>query len=168
MSVRHLAVDLGASGGRVALGTIVEGRLEFEILHRWPHAGIPVRGQLYWDVLGIWKEILHGLGLAGGDVQSVGVNSWGVDYGLIDASGNLLDGIHHYRCARNQDAFEATVRRLGRESLYAATGLQFLPFNTLYQLVAHERNAPDLFSIVDRFLILPDLLHYCLSGKISN
>lgn len=168
MTRRHLAVDLGASGGRVALGTIQEGKLSVEILHRWPHAGVSVRGRLYWDVLGIWKEILHGLSKSPKDAESVGVNTWGVDYGLLDGDGTLLDGVHHYRCARNSRSFEETTASLGRNWIYGETGIQFLPFNTIYQLVAHRRDSPGLFAAARSLLMLPDLFHYWLSGERAN
>lgn len=166
--VRHLAVDLGASGGRVALGTIQEGKLAVEILHRWPHAGISVNGKLYWDVLAIWRETLEGLKRAGGSVVSVGVNSWGVDYGLLDAPGNLLEGVHHYRCGRTDGVMEPELQRIGHKRVYEATGIQFMGINTAYQLVAHRRNAPALFEATDRMLNVPDLFHYWLSGEKAN
>ena len=170
-SRRHVAVDLGASGGRVALGTVANGRLEVEILHRFAYAPVSLRGGLYWDVLAIWREILRGLALAGqvGGVESVGVNSWAVDYGLIDAEGNLLDGVHHYRSPRNTGVMEAKTEEIGREAIYAATGLQFLPFNTAYQLVAHRRDAPVVVATAaDRLLMVPDLFHFWLSGERSH
>lgn len=163
---RHLAVDLGASGGRVALGTVVDGRLEVEILHRWPHAGVQTNN-LYWDILAIWKEVLTGLAKAGGKVESVGVNSWGVDYGLIDENGNLLDGVHHYRSHRTQGVMEGVLAELGEKRVYEATGIQFMGINTAYQLVAHKRFLP-AFGEAKRLLFVPDLLHYWLSGVISN
>src|SRR5580765_2202688 len=99
---RHVAIDLGASGGRVALGTISDGRIEVEVLHRFPNSGTQLPSGLYWDVIGIWREILVGLKMAGerGAVDSVGVNSWGVDYVLLDEAGLLLDGMRHYRDPR--------------------------------------------------------------------
>src|SRR5689334_13240770 len=96
---RHVAVDLGASGGRVALGTIEEGRLEVEVLHRFPNGGTQLPSGLYWDAIGLWREILAGLKNAGerGKIDSVGVNSWGVDYALLDESGLFVDHPRHYR-----------------------------------------------------------------------
>jgi rhamnulokinase len=165
---RHLAVDLGASGGRVALGTVADGKLSFEILHRWSHAGVSVRGRLYWDVLAIWKEMIHGLTLAPKDAMSIGVNTWGVDYGLLDEGGALIEGVHHYRCARNDRPFEEVRSRLGDEFIYGETGIQFMPFNTIFQLVAHRQESPRLFASADRLLMLPDLFHYWLSGVKAN
>lgn len=152
----------------MALGTIADGNLAVEILHRWPHAGVSVRGRLYWDVLAIWKEILHGLSLAPNDTLSVGVNTWGVDYGLIDEGGALIEGVHHYRCARNDRPFEEVRARLGDELIYGETGIQFMPFNTIFQLAAHKQESPKLFAAADRLLMLPDLFHYWLSGAKAN
>lgn len=169
MSVRqHVAVDLGASGGRVALGTIAEGKLSVEILHRWPHAGVSVCDRLYWDVLGIWNEVVHGLTLAPNDVMSVGVNTWGVDYGLLDEHGVLIEGVHHYRCARNDGPFREVRIELGDGLIYGETGIQFMPFNTIFQLAAHRQDSPKLFAAADRLLMLPDLFHFWLSGVKAN
>ncbi len=133
MTSRHIAVDLGASGGRVALGTLEDGKLHVEILHRFPNGGVPVRGGLYWDILGLWREVLHGLKLAArqGEIASVGVNSWAVDYGLLDPQGNLLGQVHHYRSPRLNGVMERVRAQLSGERIYDATGIQFLPFNTL-------------------------------------
>lgn len=160
---RHVAVDLGASSGRVALGTVQGGRLSVEILHRFPNGGVPVRGGLYWDVLGLWREILHGLRLASGrgPVASVGVNSWAVDYGLLDDGGELLGGVHHYRSARLGGVMERVRARLGDGTIYGATGIQFLPFNTLYQLAAEP---PERLARARTLLMVPDLLHFWLCG----
>ena len=163
MTSRHIAIDLGASSGRVALGTLSEGQLTVDILHRFPNSGVPVRGLLYWDMLGLWREILHGLKLAAGhgDIQSVGVNSWAVDYGLIDGRGDLLRQVHHYRSLRLDGVMERVRAQLTDEAVYSATGIQFLPFNTLYQLAAES---PETLKRADKLLMIPDLLHYWLCG----
>lgn len=160
---RHVAIDLGASSGRVALGTVRDSKLAVEVLHRFPNGGIPVRGGLYWDILGLWREILHGLKLVGqrGAIASVGVDSWAVDYGLLDASGELLGYPHHYRSARLNGVMERTRAQLGDDAIYGGTGIQFLPFNTLYQLAA-ERT--ERLQAAQTLLLIPDLLHYWLCG----
>ncbi|WP_034388934.1 rhamnulokinase family protein [Deinococcus sp. YIM 77859] len=166
-TARHVAIDLGASSGRVALGTVRDGKLVVEVLHRFSNGGVPVQGGLYWDVLGLWREILHGLRLAAGHgpIDSVGVDSWAVDYALLDEHDLLLDGVHHYRDPRTNGVMEALVAAVGRETIYDTTGIQFLPFNTAYQLAAHERQAPGLLGRARRLLLLPDLLHFWLSGR---
>ena len=166
-TARHVAIDLGASGGRVALGTLQDGKLAVEVLHRFPNGGVPVRGGLYWDVLGLWREILHGLRLAAqhGPVASVGVDSWAVDYALLDEHDLLLDGVHHYRDRRTDGVMEDLLKRLPRDAVYEATGIQFLPFNTAYQLAAQERRAPGLLARATTLLMVPDLLHFWLCGR---
>lgn len=163
MISRHIAIDLGASSGRVALGTLEGGKLQVEILHRFPNGGVPVRGQLYWDILGLWREVLHGLKLASrhGQIASVGVNSWAVDYGLLDGRGDLLGQIHHYRSPRLSGVMERVRAQLSDERIYDATGIQFLPFNTLYQLAAE---APEHLARAQTMLMVPDLLHFWLCG----
>lgn len=166
-----MAVDLGASSGRVALGTVQDGRLEVEILHRFPNGGVPVQGRLYWDVLGLWREVLRGLSLAAqhGPVSSVGVNSWAVDYALLDRDGELMGGVRHYRDPRTESQMERAFGRLPREQLYQRTGIQFLPFNTAYQLRSEPQQRLEQAATV---LLLPDLLHHWLGGppvaEISN
>ena len=125
---RHVAIDLGASSGRVVLGTVQNGTLEVEVLHRFPNGGVPVAGGLQWDILGLWREVLHGLTLAGqrGEVASVGVNSWAVDYGLLDAHGDLLGGVHHYRSPRLDGVMKRVRAEIGDDAISGATGIQFL------------------------------------------
>ncbi|MDQ3457767.1 MAG: rhamnulokinase [Deinococcota bacterium] len=165
---RHVAVDLGASSGRVALGVLEGGRLEVTVLHRFHNEPASLRGHLYWDVLGLWREVLRGLKLAAaaGPVASVGVDSWAVDYVLLDEDGLLMDGAHHYRDARTDGVMEDAFKTLSRSELYERTGLQFLPFNTLYQLLAVKRDLPGLLARAARLVMIPDLFHYWLGGRI--
>lgn len=158
------------------MGRVVDGQLDIEMLHRFPNGPVlvPWRGQarLYWDVLGLWKEVLHGLALAGrraaslgGRVVSVGVDSWAVDFALLDADGVLLDGVHHYRSARNDGVMKRAFETHPADVLYAKTGVQFLPFNTLYQLLASKHDAPGVLARARTLLMVPDLLHFWLSGR---
>ena len=166
---RHLAIDLGASSGRVALGTLEDGTLRTRILHRFPNGGVPVPGQggvrLYWDILGLWQGVLHGLKLAaetGQAIASVGVNSWAVDYALLDAQGGLLGGgVRHYRDPRSQGQMERAFGLMPKEEIYARTGIQFLPFNTAYQWLSED---PAQLWAAKTALLVPDLLHYWLCG----
>ncbi len=163
----HIAIDLGASGGRVALGWLENNKLEVEVLHRFWNGGTPIGTALYWDVIALWREIRVGLQLGGtrakalgGVVLSIGVDSWAVDYALLDEFDTLIDGVHCYRDPRTDGLMEAVA--ISREEIFAITGLQFLPFNTLYQLLAtpkaHLERAKTL-------LLVPDLLHFWLTGK---
>jgi sugar (pentulose or hexulose) kinase len=160
----HAAVDLGASGGRVVVGRVGDGRLALTEAHRFPNTPVRVAGTLHWDVLALFAGVLHGL-RAAGPVDSVGVDSWAVDYGLVDASGALLGNPVHYRDARTDAVWQAVAKRLGEERLYATTGLQQLPFNTLYQLVA-AAGTPQL-TAARWVLLLPDLIGYWLTGEIG-
>jgi rhamnulokinase len=170
------AIDLGASGGRALVGTLRQGsagqRLEMEELHRFPHGPLYVphdQGHtLHWDALHLWNEIQIGLRKCGQrhrDLASVGVDTWGVDFGLLDKTGSLLANPVAYRDSYTNGMVEMACRRVGREELFRRTGLQFMQFNSLFQLLAlSERNWPAL-PLVERFLMMPDLFHYWLSGN---
>ena len=165
---RHVAIDLGASGGRVACGAVTEGVLDFEIVHRFPNRPVRLGRHLYWDVLRLWQEIRDGLRkiARGGAVASLGVTTWGVDYALLDADRVPLGMVHCYRDERTAGAYDLIAPQLPREAIYAATGIQFLPINTLPQLVAARRDAPRLFDHAAHLLMLPDLLNFWLTGRI--
>jgi rhamnulokinase len=165
----HIAIDLGASGGRVALGWLEHDKLEVEILHRFWNGGTPIGQSLYWDVIALWREIRAGLSLAstrakefGGQISSIGVDSWAVDYALLDEFNTLIDGVHCYRDPRTDGVMNQVLEGHSREEIFGITGLQFLPFNTLYQLLAtpkaHLERAKTL-------LLVPDLLHFWLTGQ---
>lgn len=168
----HAAIDLGASGGRVAIGTVRDGKLEVEILHRWNHAPLTVRGGLQWDVLGIWREILTGLRLAsaraialGGRIASVGADSWGVDFALLDEYGAVIDGVRAYRDPRTDGTFERAFEVVPRRDVFEVTGLQFMSINSLYQLLAVQRDTPAHLERASVMLMVPDLIHFWLSGR---
>ncbi|MDG4798259.1 rhamnulokinase family protein [Micromonospora sp. WMMD1082] len=158
------AVDLGASSGRVVVGQVGRDALRLTVAHRFANEPVRAGGTLHWDILALFREILAGLRTAG-PVTSIGVDSWAVDYGLLDTSGALLGNPVHYRDGRTEGVLERVTRRLGAERLYATTGLQQLPFNTLYQLVAAAA-APQL-AVAHRLLMIPDLIAYWLSGQIG-
>jgi rhamnulokinase len=157
------AVDLGASSGRVMLGRVGEQALELTEVHRFRNGGVRLPDGLYWDVLGLYVDVLAGLRdvLRRTDrLDGVAVDSWAVDYGLLDAGGALLGNPRHYRDERTEPVLEAVHARVDRERLYASTGLQFLPFNTLYQLAAEPH-----LDRAARALLVPDLLGYWLTGE---
>ncbi|SEG90423.1 rhamnulokinase [Nonomuraea solani] len=157
MSRRFAAVDLGASSGRVMLADLSDG-LRLTEAHRFPNGPVRVAGRLYWDILGLYREILTGL-RAAGPVSSIGVDSWAVDYGLLDASGALLGNPVHYRDDRTAGVSERVAASVGAASLYEVSGLQVLPFNTLYQLLA------DRLDDAATMLLVPDLIGYWLTGE---
>jgi rhamnulokinase len=161
--VRVLAVDLGATSVRVVAVDLGAPEPVAQVLHRWRHR--PARhhdGSLRWDWPGILREVERGLelGLAAGPVASIGVDGWGVDYGLLDAGGALLSPPYCYRDERT-GGWRTTVERIGAEHLYAVTGIQLLPFNTIFQLAAHDRSE---LSRAARLLLLPDLVVRMLTG----
>ena len=161
----HVAVDLGASSGRVVVATVGPSRLELREVHRFPNEPVQLPDGLHWDILRLYREVLHGLRAAGrqaGTVVSVGVDGWGVDYGLLDATGALLGNPYHYRDPRTAGAADKVHAELPFEDLYAITGLQYLPFNTIYQLAA---TSPAQLEAARALLLLPDLLGYWLTGE---
>ncbi|MDG4825511.1 rhamnulokinase [Asanoa sp. WMMD1127] len=160
----YAAVDLGAASGRVVVGRLGDGRLDLTTVHRFANQPVRAGGTLHWDVLALYAGILDGL-RAAGPVDSVGIDSWAVDYGLLDATGALLGNPVHYRDSRTDAVWKATAARLGEERLYATTGLQQLPFNTLYQLAA-AAGTPQL-AAARHLLLIPDLIAFWLTGSVG-
>ncbi|MGW2617207.1 rhamnulokinase [Streptomyces sp. NPDC001500] len=158
----YAAVDLGASSGRVMVGRVGPDALELTEAHRFPNRPVRVPEGLRWDVLSLYAGVLDGL-RAAGQVDSVGIDSWAVDYGLLDADGALLGNPVHYRDARTEGVAEKVWATVPAAELYAATGLQYAPFNTLYQLAAAASTAQS--SQARRLLLIPDLLSYWLTGE---
>lgn len=160
-----IAVDLGASNGRVIVGHVGPDQLELEDVHRFPNDPVPLPDGLHWDALRLHHEIIEGLrhaSRAAPDTASVGVDSWAVDFGLLDASGALLSEPYHYRDGRTAGVIDGVHAKVPREELYRRTGLQFLPFNTLYQLAASGRSPA--FAAARTILLMPDLFGYWLTG----
>lgn len=158
----YAAVDLGASSGRVMVGRVGPDSLELTEAHRFPNRPVRVPEGLRWDVLSLYAGVLDGL-RAAGRVDSVGIDSWAVDYGLLDADGTLLGNPVHYRDARTEGVAEKVWASVPAAELYAATGLQYAPFNTLYQLTAAASSTQ--LAQARRLLLIPDLLTYWLTGE---
>ncbi len=167
-----LAVDLGASNGRLVLGRFDGAALRLEEAHRFENGPVRVGRGMFWDVLRHWHEILIGLSRArqqaGVPLESIGVDTWGVDYALLAGDDLLLANPRHYRDPRTDGMFEAAFAIVDRETIFAHTGLQFLPFNTLYQLLAEQRSPARLLDVAEQMLLMPDLFHAWLSGARSN
>jgi len=164
----YLAVDLGAESGRVIAGRFDGQLIAIEELHRFPNGPVSLAGSMRWNVLGLWDGIRQGLSRAAGkfdDLRSVGVDTWGVDYVLLDSAGELLGLPYHYRDSRTQGLLNAVTSELSHEKIFAESGLQFMEINTLYQLVAHLQHDPALMERADRMLLMPDFFHWCLSGS---
>ncbi len=159
------AVDLGASSGRVMVGRVAPNELELIEVHRFSNDPVRLPDGLHWDVLGLYREVLAGLReatRATDGLVSIGLDSWAIDYGLLDEAGSLLGDPYHYRDERTAAAVDAVHEVIPPADLYARTGLQFLPFNTIYQLAA-ARGTP-AFEAAETMLLIPDLLGYWLSG----
>jgi rhamnulokinase len=164
------AVDLGAQSGRVAVGRFDGTRLTATEVHRF--ANIPVRtgDTLHWDLLGLYREVLAGLGAAAAEntIASVGVDSWAIDFGLVDRKGRLLRNPVHYRDARRAGAVEGVLRRIPARELYERTGIQLLPINTVFELAAMAAEPDPVLGAADSLLLIPDLLHSWLCGTRTS
>ncbi|MFV2114250.1 rhamnulokinase family protein [Micromonospora sp. LOL_025] len=163
MTGTFAAVDLGASSGRVMVGRAGPDLLELSEAHRFANEPVRTSGTLHWDILALYRGVLRGLHTAG-PVDSIGIDTWAVDYGLLDASGALLGNPVHYRDSRTDGVLEQVAAKVGEQRLYQITGLQQLPFNTLYQLVATAGSPQS--AAARRLLMIPDLLAYWLTGEM--
>ena len=167
-----LAVDLGASGGRIVSGAFDGRLLELKELHRFENGPVSFGGHLVWDFVGLWSGVLDGLRVAADQhqkaIQSIGVDTWGVDFSFITKNDALLSEPVCYRDARTRGLIEAAQAIVSKEETFNATGLQFIEINTLYQLLALKRDRPELLDAADQLLMIPDLVHWLLSGQRSN
>jgi rhamnulokinase len=156
------AVDLGASGGRVMAGQVGSSGVTLHEVHRFGNQPVTAGGTLYWDILRLYADVRHGLELAGRQfpLASAGIDGWGVDYGLLDETGALLGNPVHYRDRRTEGVADRVLAAVPAAELYAVTGIQQLPFNTIYQLAA----TPTL-ECARTMLLIPDLLAYWLTGQ---
>jgi len=164
-----LAVDLGATSGRVAIGRVNSDSISLDVVHRFLHEVLPQEdGSLLWDWDLILTEVLKGLreAVKSSDPISLAVDSWAVDYGFISPTQQYLPPIHAYRDPRNEIAYQELSKKIGKERIYSTTGIQFLPFNTIYQLYA-ARNLPE-YQKAAKFLMLPDLVNFIFTQKLST
>jgi rhamnulokinase len=165
----HLAIDIGAESGRVIAGIWNDRRIRLEEVHRFPNGGVLLNESLRWDVVRLWGEIQAGLGLAaakyGKSIVSVGADTWGVDYVLLDREGEMLGQPYCYRDGRTDQIMRKAFRRVPRAELFRQGGLQFMQFNTLFQLLAHREQARGTLEAAHRFLLMPDFIHWCLCGS---
>ncbi|MGO8678912.1 MAG: rhamnulokinase [Limisphaerales bacterium] len=165
----YLAIDLGAESGRVMAGLWNGKTLRLEEIHRFPNGPVHLAGTMRWDVMRLWAEIQNGLTLAakkyGPSIVSVGADTWGVDFVLLSATGEMLGQPRHYRDARTNGMMEKAFRQVPRAEIFAQTGLQFMQFNTLFQLLAVKQNTPELLEQADCLLLMPDFIHWALCGS---
>lgn len=164
-----LAFDLGAESGRALLGVFDGARLSLADVHRFPNTPIRLPTGLHWNVLQLWQELKHGIALAGKTLgsapTSVGLDTWGVDFGLLDRNGVLVGLPYHYRDSRNDGMVEAACQVVPRAAIFGQTGIQFMQLNSLYQLLAMARQNSPALDIAHTFLTIPDLFNYWLTGQ---
>lgn len=168
MSTHHyIAVDLGAESGRVILGTLSEGKVSIEEIHRFPNGPISIGGSMRWDVLRLYDEIKAGLrkvAARGLPIASLSTDSWGVDYVLLAGKEPMLSAPYHYRDSRTDGVPKRLFRKVPWERVFAETGIQFMQINTLYQLFADVTQRPELLKLADEFLTIGDYFNYLLCG----
>lgn len=161
-SATVLAIDLGAESGRVMAVHFDGSRLQLEEVYRFSNHALLVNGSLHWDILGLWREVQVGIGRSRGRPASLAVDTWGVDFGLLDRNGNLIGNPVCYRDQRTEGMMDAVFERVAKADVFAQTGIQFMAINTLYQMMSLV-GSPHL-QIAERFLTVPDLLNFWLTG----
>jgi rhamnulokinase len=166
-----LAFDLGAESGRGLLGAFDGKRLALQEVHRFANVPAATLDTLHWDVLNLYNQLLEGLRKCAGQfggIDSVGIDTWGVDFALLGCGGMLLGNPRHYRDPHTEGAMEAAFQTVPQERLFACTGIQFMRFNSLFQLLAMKRDRSPLLEMAETMLLIPDLLHYYLTGIKVN
>ena len=167
----YLAVDFGGGSGRVMAGTIDNGRLTLEEVYRFPNRQIRMGNYIYWDFLALFGEMKTGLRLAahkGYSIKSIGIDTWGVDFGLIDRQGNLLGNTVCYRDPRTNGLPEELFGHMDISCHYAEAGIQVMPVNTLFQLYSMKKNGDVQLELADKLLFMPDLFSFFLTGVANN
>lgn len=163
-----IAIDLGAESGRV----IVSDLARYDVVYKFPSVPIQKDGSLFWDIEKIFDNIKTGLKKAfadyGNQIESIGIDTWGVDYVLLDNNKQRIGLPYHYRDARTDTAMDEVFTFLPKREIFAETGIQFLQFNTIYQVYAHKKDNPKDFDLAEYFLTIPDYLNYLLTGNITN
>ena len=167
-AAKFLAIDIGASSGRAIAATLENGKLRLEEIHRFPNGAMQVLGHLHWNIFSLYNEIKTGLTKYARDVTTqltgFGIDTWGVDYGLVGANNEILGNPFAYRDSRTNDIMEKAFQLMPKADIYNHTGIQFMQFNTIFQLLAAtQANSPSL-AVADKLLFIPDLLNFMFSG----
>ena len=167
-----VAVDLGASSGRVIAAELLPNRIQLSDVHRFENAPVPIGSRLHWNIHGLWQQIETGLGLAaseyGDRIESVGVDTWGVDYVLLDRNLDMVGPAFCYRDARTQGMMKRAFERISQSDIFAESGIQFMEINTLYQLFSMHVQESPLLDIAEHFLMIPDFINWLLAGVLTN
>ncbi len=170
MAKRVLAFDFGASSGRAIVGVFDGEKIELREVHRFSNDPVTINGTVYWDVQRLFFEIKQGILKAkeDGGFDSIGIDTWGVDFGLLRKDGTLIENPIHYRDKRNDGMAERAKKYMSHEEMYDITGIQFMDFNSIFQLLSLKENRPYILEEADTLLFMPDLLAYMLSGVKST
>lgn len=164
-----LAFDYGASSGRAMLGQYDSNKIQLKEVHRFLNQPVHLNGSFYWDILRLFHEMKQGLLKTvqnyEGDIAAIGTDTWGVDFGLLDARGNLLGNPYHYRDSRTENMIDEAAKVVERRNIYQETGIAFQPFNTLYQMLAMKKYNPEILDNAKTMLFIPDLFNYFLTGE---
>ncbi len=167
---KYIAVDLGAESGRVMLGSVSARKLILEEIHRFSNEPIEENGSLRWDFNKLLSEIKTGIAkaakVAGTQVWGIGVDSWGVDFGLLDVDGKLIENPYHYRDSQTNGMREKAFEMISKRDIYENTGIQFMQLNSVYQLLAMRLNNSIALATATKLLFIADLVSYYLCGKI--
>lgn len=163
----YVAIDLGAESGRTIVGTLDDRHLTLTETHRFANGPVQLNDGLHWDVLRLWSDIKDGISKSR-PIDSIGLDTWAVDFTLLDKNGAMLGNPFHYRDARTDGMLDEAFKVMPRAELFANSGIQFMQLNTLYQLIAAVRNSPALFDIAKTFVTIPDLFNFWLAGEITN
>ena len=166
-----LAIDLGASSGRGIVGSFDGEKLSLRENHRFSNDTVIANGRMYWDILRIYHEIKQSITktvLDGDNVRSIGIDTWGVDYALMDKNGRMLANPTHYRDVRTDGIADHVSKYFSLDDLYSTAGIQYMNFNTIFQLAADKRDDPEILAMADRMLNIPNLLNYFLTGNMAN
>lgn len=169
--LRLLAIDLGAESGRAVVGSLSDGQFTMEEVHRFSNRPVRLFGHLHWNWLELYREIHHGIGkaAAAGPLESIGIDTWGVDFGLLGPDDTLLGAPFHYRDTLTEGVMERALEEAGADFIFSETGIQFLPFNSLYQLIALSQHRPKQLASARTLLMMGELFTYLLTGeKVSE
>ena len=167
---QYLAFDLGASSGRAILGTIDNGKVTLEEMHRFENGPMSINGGLFWNLLGLFNEMKLGLKKtleAGANLSAIAIDTWGVDYAFIDKQGFFAGIPHNYRDPRTDDVMPWMFERVPQKKIYELTGIQFITLNSIFQLAASVRDDDQTLKIADKLLFIPNALTYLFCGDKS-
>ncbi|HEY5503593.1 MAG TPA: rhamnulokinase family protein, partial [Sedimentisphaerales bacterium] len=165
---RYIAVDLGAESGRVMLGIVSAGKIRLEEVHRFINGPVEQNGSLRWDFSRLMSEVKTGIGKAAkesGDIAGIGVDSWGVDFGLLDEKGKLIENPYHYRDSRTNGMIEKACELMPKREIYEHTGIQFAQYNSIYQLLSMRLANSPVLAKAKQLIFIADLVSYFLAGK---